>query len=161
MIYFIQETGLFRNRVKIGFTDNIKDRLAGLRSGSPSALRLILVLPGDIKTELVYHERFAKYRLHREWFQYGLQLRLFVWVNRVKALELDALAIDEDPESSETSIVENMAESQPTEREQRVLDAWDQHHSFTGVHLELTGASKPGGKDYTLYQQVLDKFEIK
>lgn len=34
MIYFIQETGLFRNRVKIGFTDNIKDRLAGLRSGS-------------------------------------------------------------------------------------------------------------------------------
>lgn len=25
MIYFVQETGLFRNRVKIGFIDNIKE----------------------------------------------------------------------------------------------------------------------------------------
>ncbi|MHC4617976.1 MAG: GIY-YIG nuclease family protein [Planctomycetota bacterium] len=156
MIYFIQETGLFRNRVKIGFTDNIKDRLASLRSSSPSALKLTLVLPGDIKTELVYHERFSKYRLHREWFRYGLQLRLFVWVNRVKSLEADVLTIDEDPESSKTIV-----ELQPNERELCVLNAWDQHRSFTGVHQELTGAQKPGGKDYKLYQQVLNKFEIK
>lgn len=85
MIYFIQETGLLRNRVKIGFTDNIKDRLAGLRGASPSALNLILTLPGDTKTELVYHERFAKYRLHREWFRYGLRLRLFIWINQFKS----------------------------------------------------------------------------
>lgn len=89
MIYFIQETGLFRNRVKIGFTDNIKDRLAGLRSGSPSALNLVLTLPGDIETEFVYHELFAKYRLHREWFRYGLRLRLFVWVNQVNQFKAE------------------------------------------------------------------------
>ncbi len=161
MIYFIQETGLFRNRVKIGYTDNIKDRLAGLRSGSPSALKLTLALPGDTKTELVYHERFAKYRLRREWFRYGLQLRLFVWANRVKALELDALAIDEDPESSETPIIEDMAGHDANQTEQRIIDTWNQHRAFIGMHRELTGGQQPGGKDYRKYKHVLDKFGIK
>lgn len=160
MIYFIQETGLFRSRIKIGFTDNIKDRLAALRGGSPSVLKLVLGLPGDTKTELVYHERFAKYRLHREWFRYGLQLRLFIWTNQGKVLELDALAIDENPERNEAQIVEDMA-GHPNQSEQRILDAWDQHRTFVGMHRELTNGSSPGGTDYAEYKKVLSKFEIK
>lgn len=82
MIYFVQEKGLFRSRVKIGFTDNIKNRLSGLRVGSPSVLKLVLLLPGTTQDEAGYHERFASYRLHGEWFSYGLKLRLFVWANQ-------------------------------------------------------------------------------
>ncbi len=82
MIYFVQEKGLFRSRVKIGFTDNIKGRLSGLRGGSPSALKLLLLLSGTAQDEAGYHERFASYRLHGEWFRYGLKLRLFVWANQ-------------------------------------------------------------------------------
>ncbi len=52
-------------------------------------------------------------------------------------------------------------ELQPTEREQTILAAWEQHRSFPKIHHYLTGASKPGGKNYKLYQQVLDKFGIK
>ncbi len=83
MIYFVQEKGLFRSRVKIGFTDNVKNRLSGLRVSSPSILKLILLLPGTTQDEIGYHERFASYRIHGEWFSYGLKLRLFVWVNQL------------------------------------------------------------------------------
>ncbi len=104
MIYFIQETGLFRNRVKIGITDNIKGRLSGLRGGSPSALKVLLILPGDIKIETVYHERFAKYRLHGEWFKFGLKLRLFIWINQYKvfAVETPEITILENGTSQDT-----------------------------------------------------------
>ncbi len=47
MIYFAQENELFRNRVKIGITDNIRQRLNGLRGDSPSNLKLLLLLPGN------------------------------------------------------------------------------------------------------------------
>lgn len=96
MIYFIQETGLFRNRVKIGLTDNLKKRLGQLRSGSPSTLRLLLVLPGDTQEEAYYHERFAQYRIHGEWFKYGLKLQLFIWVNQAKLIPLSS-DITQDP----------------------------------------------------------------
>lgn len=82
MIYIVQEKGLFRSRIKIGFTNNVKGRMSGLRGGSPSALKLILLLPGTLLDEAGYHERFAAYRLHGEWFSYGLKLRLFVWANQ-------------------------------------------------------------------------------
>lgn len=82
MIYFLQEKGLFRSRIKIGFTNNVKGRMSKLRGGSPSALKLILLLPGTLLDEAGYHERFAAYRLHGEWFSYGLKLRLFVWANQ-------------------------------------------------------------------------------
>lgn len=81
MIYFVQEVGLFRNRVKIGFTNDIKRRLDQLRVTSPSELKVLLTLPGDMQTEAAYHERFSKYRLHGEWFKFGPKLRLFIWSN--------------------------------------------------------------------------------
>jgi hypothetical protein len=82
MIYFVQETELFRNRVKIGFTEDIRKRMQGLRCGSASTLKVVLVLPGDMKTEAAYHEYFAKYRLHGEWFRFGWRLRMFIRTNQ-------------------------------------------------------------------------------
>ncbi len=52
-------------------------------------------------------------------------------------------------------------EAQPTEQEQRIIDAWDQHRSFPKMHKKLTGASKPGGTDYTGYKATLAKFGVK
>jgi hypothetical protein len=81
VIYFVQEIGWFRSRVKIGYTSDVKRRLEQLRGASPSELKAVLVLPGDMQTEVIYHERFAQYRLHGEWFKFGLKLRLFIWSN--------------------------------------------------------------------------------
>lgn len=105
MIYFVQETGLFRNRVKIGFTDKIKGRMAGLRGGSPSELKLLLVMPGDTHIEAAYHEKFEKYRLHGEWFRFGLWLKVFIWKNQSKPFVLD-----EKP--NDTSLPEMVSESE-------------------------------------------------
>lgn len=52
-------------------------------------------------------------------------------------------------------------EAQPTNSEQAIIDAWNQHRGFPKMHRELTGGSKPGGTDYTGYKTVLDKFGIK
>lgn len=49
----------------------------------------------------------------------------------------------------------------PTDSEQTILDAWNQHHNFPAMYKELTGGSKPGGTDYTGYKTVLGKFGIK
>lgn len=89
MIYFIQEVGWFRNRVKIGTSGDLKKRLQTLRATSSSKLKVVLVLQGAYETEAIYHERFAKYRLHGEWFRLGFQLRLFLWLNKYKSLKLN------------------------------------------------------------------------
>ena len=110
MIYFIQETGLFRNRVKIGLTSNLKDRLSALRGTSPSRLKVLLTLPGDVQAETDYHERFTKYRLHGEWFKFGLHLRLFIWRNQFNLSSgdesgMDSSVLNNEPKESEIQIV--------------------------------------------------------
>jgi len=89
MIYFIQETGLLRNRIKIGYTDNIRQRLNTLQGHSPSKIKLVLALPGGQQDEYIYHARFARYRLHREWFKAGLRLRFFILVNSLLYKQAD------------------------------------------------------------------------
>jgi hypothetical protein len=99
MIYFIQETGWFRNRVKIGTTNNIKKRIRDFRTSSPSKLKVVLVLVGNENIEAIYHERFAQYNLHGEWFKFGLRLRLFVWLNSYKSEMFDKvnqITLDEE-----------------------------------------------------------------
>lgn len=91
MIYFIQEKGLFRNRVKIGYTDNIRSRLRDLQSASPSKLKILLILSGDEQDEYIYHQRFARYRLHGEWFKFGFKLRLFVSFNQLKPIDIQSV----------------------------------------------------------------------
>ena len=86
MIYFIQETGFLRSRVKIGFSDNPKTRLAQAQTQSPSRLRVLLILEGDKDTEALYHRKFERYRKHGEWFAYGFWLRWFVWANWGRAI---------------------------------------------------------------------------
>lgn len=112
MIYFVQETGWFRNRVKIGITDNIKQRLAALRSLSPSNLKLKLVFPGGIETEAIYHERFADYRLHGEWFRCNLKLRLFMLFNTHKSVLLDDTTEKEKEQYEEMKINEAVKEKE-------------------------------------------------
>lgn len=129
MIYFVRETGLFRSRVKIGFTDTIKGRISRLRGGSPSSLKLLMILPGDTHIEAAYHEKFSKYKLHGEWFKFGLQLRLFVWMNQFKPFVLDKESSDiskDSPESEISALDLDIAEPEPnlpTTNEIRIIEA--------------------------------------
>jgi len=63
--YFVQSVD--GGPIKIGITRTSPEaRLSGLQTGSPLQLRIVGLIAGD--QEKMLHERFAKIRLHGEWF---------------------------------------------------------------------------------------------
>lgn len=57
--------------VKIGVAKDAEARTAELQTGSPLPLHLIWKTRGGRSLERALHERFAPYRTHGEWFDFG------------------------------------------------------------------------------------------
>lgn len=57
--------------VKIGVAKSVETRIAELQIGSPLPLQLIWKTRGGRTLERALHERFAQYRIHGEWFDFG------------------------------------------------------------------------------------------
>jgi hypothetical protein len=72
MIYFIQQEQT--NMVKIGFTSNVKKRLATLQTASAYPLRLLGYCVGGRELEARIHEELALSRVAGEWFNYTEQV---------------------------------------------------------------------------------------
>jgi hypothetical protein len=66
MIYFTQDTQT--RAIKIGYSKNPQKRRAGLQSSTPGQLVLLGYVPGGLEYERAFHDKFAAYRLHGEWF---------------------------------------------------------------------------------------------
>lgn len=64
-IYFIRAEG---GPVKIGFSQNPSARINDLRCGSPANFVLLGSIPGTMRQETEWHQRFAALRIDREWF---------------------------------------------------------------------------------------------
>lgn len=75
-VYFIQ--GEDGGPIKIGFTRYLPGRLADLQASSPARLRVVAASEGGRDVEGVLHDRFAKHRLHGEWFAPYEELVAFV-----------------------------------------------------------------------------------
>lgn len=165
MIYFIQEVGLLRNRIKIGYTENIRERIKEIQSGCPSKLRILLVLPGSMKDEFLYQQMFFKYHLHNEWFKYGFHLRLFVWFNQLKAISTRQ-ATEIEYKEIEFELTENEAsfsdiEPEPDEKTLEIIELWQQYKNWSKIHMTITGTnSYPGGTDIKRYKATLDEWGI-
>lgn len=56
-------------RIKIGFTTNLHERVHTLETGSPFPLTVLAFMPGDYALEARFHAKLARYRVHREWFR--------------------------------------------------------------------------------------------
>jgi hypothetical protein len=66
-VYFIRgESG---GPIKIGYTTDITKRLNTLQTGYPDTLKLLALVPGSTKDELILHEEFTEYRMRGEWFK--------------------------------------------------------------------------------------------
>lgn len=74
-VYFIQASN---GLIKIGISGNATHRLANLRTMSPLPLTLLAIMPGDFSDEVAMHLRFAKHRLHGEWFTPADELLDFI-----------------------------------------------------------------------------------
>lgn len=75
-VYFIQCP--VTKRVKIGFSGDPEDRLRGMKSFCPTEIFMLYKIKTLSGLEPMLHERFAKYRAHHEWFEYGEELRVFI-----------------------------------------------------------------------------------
>ncbi len=79
-MYFRIQDPADRDRVKIGFSEGHKTRLASLQNASPDALKLIGVVPGSVQLERKMHARFKAYREKGEWFRIEGTLATFLKV---------------------------------------------------------------------------------
>lgn len=71
MIYYVEGAG----KVKIGVTNNVRQRYCALCAGSPVPLRLVAVEEGGPVEERSVHHRFRIHWHHSEWFHYEGSLR--------------------------------------------------------------------------------------
>ena len=62
--------------IKIGWTANLKERLANLQSANPAELVLLGSRSGTQEQEKELHARFASQRLRGEWFSWSLELEV-------------------------------------------------------------------------------------
>lgn len=67
-----------RNMVKIGFAVDVALRLRTIQGMSPVPVLCLGFHSGSLKDEGAIHRKFAKYRKHGEWFEYGDDIKKFV-----------------------------------------------------------------------------------
>lgn len=75
-IYFIQQGDA--GPIKIGWSKNVRSRLAGLQTANPYPLRLLLVLDGEERDERRLHDWFGTERLNGEWFKSDGEVAAFI-----------------------------------------------------------------------------------
>ena len=87
MIYFIQcgENG----PIKIGQSDNPKERLEQLQTGSPYKLKLLWVYKGDQFTEQEIQDKFTLLHIRGEWFKPSKDIFNFIEHQLVNNYEIE------------------------------------------------------------------------
>jgi hypothetical protein len=66
-VYLIRE--IPSNRLKIGTTQDLAQRVACLQIGNPDPLEVVAWYPGSFAAEAVLHERWSYFRIHGEWYE--------------------------------------------------------------------------------------------
>lgn len=79
MIYFIETQGL----VKIGHSNDPKNRFRNLSTGCPTECSLIGVTEGGEEAERKLHEQFAHLRARGEWFKFTPEINSYLAANAV------------------------------------------------------------------------------
>lgn len=75
-VYFILNED--NGTIKIGYSSNPGKRLASLRVGNSSDLRIIGRVVGGAEIEAQFHRRFGSLRVSREWFRYEGELAEYI-----------------------------------------------------------------------------------
>lgn len=64
-VYFVR----LADKVKIGFTTDLKQRLATMQTSAPGPLEVLHVMPGTVCEESKLHAKFGHLRSAGEWFR--------------------------------------------------------------------------------------------
>lgn len=93
MIYFVQ---LASGAIKIGHTDDLDQRLAGLTSHYGGPVALLATMPGDPEKEAEIHERFAHLRFGRK-EQFRPARELLDFIDRPLLVAADPGSVEPNP----------------------------------------------------------------
>lgn len=74
IVYFMYSAG----RIKIGYSEGLRDRHKSLRSAGPFSPIVLLIMNGTQETERDLHLGFCDDRLHGEWFVLSKQMRTWL-----------------------------------------------------------------------------------
>lgn len=90
-VYFFQSGGEV-GPVKVGWSRDPGQRYRDLTVAHPHGLDLVALIPGGPGLEKKLHERFASFRLQREWFSFEVlvELRRMLAAEEIPALEATA-----------------------------------------------------------------------
>jgi len=75
-LYFIQEEG--GGPIKIGFANDVHERLMQLQAGNHRRLRVIARMLGDSVIEALLHRMHREDRISGEWFEDSVSVRLSI-----------------------------------------------------------------------------------
>lgn len=64
--------------IKIGFSANLRQRVAALETSAFEAITILAVVDGDRDLECSLHEQFSSFRLKREWFSASDELLAYI-----------------------------------------------------------------------------------
>lgn len=73
VVYFMHAS--HTDLVKIGWTRDIERRFQVVQTSSPHPLHLLAIHPGGAALEAMYHNEFAHYHFHGEWFRLTREIR--------------------------------------------------------------------------------------
>ena len=76
MVYFIQSVN--GGPIKIGYSNNVNERIRELQTASPYKLILLAAIVGGVRMENDIHKQFSKYRMRGEWFKPAKELMEFI-----------------------------------------------------------------------------------
>jgi SLOG family YspA-like protein/Meiotically Up-regulated Gene 113 (MUG113) protein len=147
MIYFAQNT--VTHAVKIGYSNNPQKRLQGLQTATPDKLVLLGTIPGGLEHEAAFLNKFAKYKLKREWFKSDIlgevqqiiakeaanpqqaKLNVIVWADSDFNRQID-FAWSSDP----------IPQANKTKGEALVLQALNELHLKNPIGWVITGGDR-------------------
>lgn len=75
-VYFVEATAV--NKVKIGTSVDPGERVRKIRTASPVDVELIYKFRGGAEEEKALHNKFAKFKLDNEWFEFSEEIREFI-----------------------------------------------------------------------------------
>jgi Meiotically Up-regulated Gene 113 (MUG113) protein len=139
-VYFIQaESG----PIKIGFTTDVRMRLAALQTATAEELTLVGIMPGDEKDEAALHARFASSRIRGEWFRPDEEIRAFIsGLGRWQVASRDEIyAVLDVPTGSFRSTTRARAKA---ERLAAVSSVFSREGALRGLYAVLGGLDRLG-----------------
>lgn len=66
------------DRVKIGFSKDVRRRISELQTFFPDELELLLTTPGSVMIEHALHARFKEFAVKGEWFRYAEPIATYI-----------------------------------------------------------------------------------